>query len=91
MTEFWPELKCKYCFEYRDKPDDVCGCKASQDMQARVQQVIDGIIRTANRPYHGELTSNQMRDREDRRHDMSRSLNVMGIEVKPEYQENSNE
>lgn len=62
---------------------------AAQDKE-RIAQLIASIRDMQQRPGSRLLTSNELKQREDRRHGMAVSLSIRGYESLPEYRNGSN-
>lgn len=65
---------CSYCFKPRTDMEGWHDCPRAQDMKARVEGQIDAITRMQDLPYGRRLTSDEMKVREDRRHEMANTL-----------------
>lgn len=81
-------VRCDYCKQPRDFSADLHGCPQSIAGQERVKQLIGSIEALQSRPGLRELTSDDMKLREDRRHEMATALNVIERPVRSEYQQN---
>jgi hypothetical protein len=79
------KVRCCYCHQPRDFSADLHGCAQSLEAQAHVAGLIDSMKAMQERPGSRELSSNDMRLREDRRHEMATAIKVTGGGVRPEY------
>lgn len=77
---------CNYCLNPRKDLDGWHGCDQSLDAKARIDQEIDEIAAMMSKPGSRELTSMDMKNREDRRRQMATGLRINGQEVRPEYE-----
>lgn len=76
---------CTYCHRPRDFSADLHGCEQSRKAMAYLSGVIGSIKANHERPGSREVSSGDMRLREDRRHEYATAINVTGGGVRPEY------
>lgn len=62
---------------------------AARDLQ-RIAELMQLMREMQAKPALRELASDEMKQREDRRHQMATALRIKGLPVRPEYQPNGN-
>lgn len=79
-------VTCAYCGGYKLFSQGWHDCPQAQDALARLQTAVSGIQADMLKPGQRRLTSNEMKQREDRRHSMAVSIKLNGGGVKPAYE-----
>jgi hypothetical protein len=78
-------VSCAYCHQPKDFAEGWHSCPPAQEAKRRLQTAISGIQADMLKPHQRRLTSIEMSDRKDRRHDIATSLKITNFEVKEEY------
>jgi hypothetical protein len=81
------ENKCTYCYQPRESMEGWHeNCAPSRDAKARMEANIEGIMRIANHQSDkAPMTSDQLRNRSDRRREVAQSVRLNGGQTHPEY------
>lgn len=75
-----------FCRQSRDFSLDLHGCPQSLKAQQYVQGLISSMAAMQTRPGQRALSSNDMKLKEDRRHEMATAIKLNGGGVTPAYE-----